>query len=124
MVIMNDDGCILSKIFGEICKEEREKNNGVLPFTVMCILAADAVCVRVSSTYMPTVSVIRNGNANICVNMNLIGESGQRFDREQSASRVSALAATYVFKSLPPPFLKQQLTLIIFIFIFSCLGYF
>ena len=62
IVFLNDDSCALSHAFGNICVTERNKRNGVLPFTTMTITGAHVVANRAQHDENSIARLVRRGS--------------------------------------------------------------
>lgn len=62
LVLLHDNTCAISDIFGHICHEERKKRNGVLPFTVLAIIGAHTVSCRAEHDEESRARSIRRGS--------------------------------------------------------------
>ena len=62
IVFLGDASCALSDAFGNICVAERNKRNGVLPFTTMAITGAHVVANRAQHDDNSRARLIRHGS--------------------------------------------------------------
>ena len=62
LVLLHDNSCALSEAFGHICHSERQKRNGVLPFTVLSIVGGHMLANRAEYDDESLARTIRRGS--------------------------------------------------------------
>jgi len=62
LVLLHDNSCALSEAFGHICHSERQKRNGVLPFTVLSIVGGHMLANRAENDDESLARTIRRGS--------------------------------------------------------------